>query len=683
MSSILVPKFIGNRTPTSAPKHQNHSQSKEDVAIQLLFHQLRSCQSSTIPPPDLCRIESELQTYINELKLDIENTRKDCQSQIEMFQTTIGNLRSTLSRFEDLSSGSDHCVPVSILGSMNCQQSGCFFRSDIPDELQRHTETGLHCKLQLQNFVVSHGIAIEAVSAPKTASSDADSCQIVTAEHANTSMKPSAISNDANPLGVALQLQAIVETVKGKFSSIQSLSTYFLIAMLTDVGRKTHPDQQQHSNRNNKSIPLHIQDTDLDEKRLSSKGVPRFKCNHCSKRFTRSHTLAEHSRTHKGERPFGCSTCTQRFTRLKDLNRHQLLHSGEKRFICKGTSDTGEQLGCHRRFSREDGLLSHLRSESAFQCLEPLLNSAAEHIFSLTNKVGGDRQYCPDPPNGCGLRFQHLKDFKEHYDSEAGKACVRFRLVAFALPYFDHKRVSDKPRQTTTISSPVHVETSRSNATEASKVPNLSSFTVGISSIPPRSYSKASSSGIFLVNEAETFDSTPRSFALNPRNLLENVYSETDISMSQQTTRAIEYSPSNDSFGPFGFVEETRDIGLRIEGYTPTRGMAGDILQVKVRSFVPLLCAIFNIQIGFFVELEPRLQNLNAILASVEEERISPTSFYRYTVSSRVPYLENQRRMSPLPIILEINGLQRYGGKMFEFFEVGNFMYEEAAEMAS
>ncbi|CZR68970.1 uncharacterized protein PAC_18871 [Phialocephala subalpina] len=481
MSSILAPKFIGNRRPTSAPKHQNHPQSKKDGTIQLLFRQLRSCQSSTIPLPNLCRVESKLQTYINKLKLDIENTRKDCQSQVEMLQKTIGNLRSTLLRFEDLSSESDHCGPVSILGSMNCQSSGCFFRSDKPDELQRHIETGLHCRLQLQNFVVIHGISIEAVSAPKTAS-DTESCQMVIAEHVNTSMKPSAIPNDANPPSVSLELQTIIESVK-------------------------------------------------------------------------------------------------------------------------------------------------------------------EHIFSLTNKAGGEHQYCPNPPNGCGLRFQHLKDFKEHYDSEAGKACVKSRLIAFSLPYFDHKRVDDKPRQTSTIPSPFHVEAPGSNTPEASKVPNVSSFTGRTSPIPARTHSTVFGSRIPLVNEATTFDFPHRSLALTSRKLLEDLYSEKGISMCQQTTRASEYSPSNDSFGPFGFVEETRDIGLRIEGYTPTRGMADDILQVKVGSFVPLLCAVFNIQIGFFVQPEPRLQNLNAILASVEEERISPTSFYRYTVSARVPYPENQPRM--------------------------------------
>ena len=446
--------------------------------------------------------------------------------------------------------------------------------------------------------------------------------------------------------------------------------------MLIDVERETNPDQYQHPNQNNENGPLHCQDMGLDEKRLGSKDVARFKCTHCSTRFTRSHTLIEHSRAHNGERPFGCSTCTKRFTRLKDRNRHQLLHSGEKRFICKGTSDTGEQLGCHRRFAREDGLLSHLRSQSAFQCLEPLLNIAAKHIFSLTNKVGRERQYCPNPPNGCGLRFQHLKDFREHYDSEAGKACVKSRLIAFALPYFDHKRVNDERRQTSTI------ETSHSNATEASKVPTLSSFTGRMSPKPTGTHLEASGSKSPLIDEARTFNSARGSFALTPRKHLEGMYLETTISMCQRTTLDSEYDSSHGSFVPFGFVEETRGIGLQIESYTPTRGIAGNILQVKIVSFVSLLCAVFNIQIGCFVELEPRLQNMNAILASVEEERISPTSFYRYTVSARVPHPGNQPRMTPLPIILEINGLQRYGAKMLEFLEVGHFTYEEAHEAA-
>jgi hypothetical protein len=682
MSSILVPKFVGNRRPTSASKHQNHSQSKEDCTLQLLFHQLRSCQSSTIPLPDLCKIESELQTYINKLKLEMDTTRKGCQSQAKAFQKTIGNLRSTLSPFEDLLSGSDHCAPLSIRGGMKCQQSGCFFRSDKVDELQRHTETGFHCRLQLQNFVVIEATTIEAVSAPKTASSGTEDCPMVVAEHTSTSVKSSAMPNDANPLDVPLQFPMTVESEKGKFSSTQTLSAYFSITILTDVDPEINPGQRQQLNQKNESSPLHCRNTNLDEKSLGSKDVARYKCHDCSKRFTRSHTLAEHSRTHKGERPFGCNLCTKRFTRMKDRNRHERLHSGEKKFICKGISGTGEQLGCHSRFAREEGLLLHLRSESSFQCLEPLLNAAAEHIFSLTNKVGGERQYCANPPNGCGGGFHSLADFKEHCDSEAGKACVRSRLIAFALPFFDHKRVDNTPRQTSTIMSPLQHEAPRPNAREVSMVLDLSSATGGISLTPARANSKASDSRTPLVNEDRTFDFVQSSFALPPEKLMEDLYSGTGINMYQQTSRTNEYGPSNEPFGHFGYVEETRDLGLRIEGYTPTRGVMGDMLQVKVASFVSLLCAVFSIQIGFFVESEPRLQNMNAILASVEEERISPTSFYRYTVSVRVPYPGNQPRMSPLPIILEINGLQRYGGKMFEFFEVGYFTYEEAHEAA-
>jgi len=221
MSSILVPKFIENRRPTSARKHLNHPKPKEDGTTQLIFHSLRSSLSSTIPLPDLCRIESELQTYINKLKLDIENTSKDCQSQVKMLQNTIDNFRSTSSRFEDLSSGSDHCGLMSILGSLNCQQSGCFFRSDKPDEIQRHTETGLHYRLQLQSFVVIRDIAIEAASTPMTVTSDTEGCQMGIAQHVDALMKTSAITNDANPPGTCLEPQTIVESMKGTFSSIQ------------------------------------------------------------------------------------------------------------------------------------------------------------------------------------------------------------------------------------------------------------------------------------------------------------------------------------------------------------------------------------------------------------------------------------------------------------------------------
>jgi hypothetical protein len=656
----------------------------EDGTIQLLFRQLRSFQSPTIPLPDLCGIETELQTYISKLKLEMKNTREDCQSQVDIVQKSTGNLRSTLSRFEDMSSLLGGVAPVSIVGSMNCQQSGCFFRSDKPDELQKHTETGLHCRLQLQNFVVIHGTAIEAVSTPGPVASDMDSHQAVIAEHVNTSMESSAIPHGAKLPGASLELQTMVHSARGKFRSFQPFPTVS-ITMLTDIEPETNPDQHQHHqhpNQYDKSKLLPRQDTDLKGERLGSEDVARFKCHHCSKRFTRSHTLAEHGRTHKGERPFGCNKCTKRFTRLKDRNRHQLLHSGERPFICKGTSDTGKQLGCLSRFAREDGLLSHLRSESAFQCLEPLLNIAAEHIFSLTNKVGGERQYCPNPPNGCGLRFQHLKDFKDHFDSEAGKACVKSRLLAFALPYFDHRRVDGKTRQTSTLPSPVHGEAPHLHPIEASPVPHLSSFADRASPVSASTHSKASDSTIPRVVVAETFDFAAGDFDLAPRKLPQDLYSDRGISTLQHPTSASESSLSNELFGPLESVQGICGIGLRIEGYTPTRGTAGDLLQIEIESFVPLLCAVFSTQIGFFVEPEPRLQNMNAVFATVGEERMSPASFYRYKVSARVPFPGSQPRMSPLPIILEINGLQRYGGKMFEFLEAGHFTYEEAHERA-
>ncbi|KAN0095240.1 hypothetical protein V8E51_015951 [Hyaloscypha variabilis] len=498
--------------------------------------------------------------------------------------------------------------------------------------MQKHTDRGVHSRVQLQNFVVIDGIRFEAVTAPMTTFKGAESHQMAIAEHLDTSTKSAAISNDTNPPGHPVQLETVSRSMQESKNNL---------------GRHDHV----HRSINETSIPLHRQNTHLKEKHLGSQDSARFECNHCSKRFTRSHTLAEHGRIHNGERPFGCSQCPKTFTRLKNRNRHQILHSGEKRFICKGNSDTGQQLGCHRSFAREDCLLSHLRSESAFQCIEPLLNVAAEHIIHLTEKGGEKDQYCPNPPNGCGLPF--------------------------ALPYFDHKRDSNRLRKTSTGSNRLQVEITPSSAVKSSSDLDLSSSVGKRSPVPEIIPSETSDSSFPHVNETVTFDFAADNFNLNARKLPEDLCSETGISIYQTTTSAGEYGFLNDPLGSFAISGQPRDVGLRIEGYNPARGMAGDILQVKVGSFFPLLSVVFNIQIGFSPEAVPRLQNMNAVPASVVGEGISPKFFYRYTLSARVPYPKNQPRMSPLPIILEINGLQRYGGEILELLEVGHFTYDE------
>ncbi|TDZ18863.1 Early growth response protein 1 [Colletotrichum orbiculare MAFF 240422] len=52
----------------------------------------------------------------------------------------------------------------------------------------------------------------------------------------------------------------------------------------------------------------------------------RFRCNICSKSFTRNINLKGHERSHFGERPYACSTCGKAFARLNDCRRHEKIH---------------------------------------------------------------------------------------------------------------------------------------------------------------------------------------------------------------------------------------------------------------------------------------------------------------------------------------------------------------------
>src|SRR5438045_1497249 len=94
----------------------------------------------------------------------------------------------------------------------------------------------------------------------------------------------------------------------------------------------------------------------------------RYKCNICSKRYTRAFNLENHRRSHTGERPFACEVCDKRFRRQYDCKAHQALHSGIKMYECYG-SINGQGWGCHRRFARLSSFQRHMRSMKKCQCL--------------------------------------------------------------------------------------------------------------------------------------------------------------------------------------------------------------------------------------------------------------------------------------------------------------------------
>jgi uncharacterized C2H2 Zn-finger protein len=120
-------------------------------------------------------------------------------------------------------------------------------------------------------------------------------------------------------------------------------------------------------------------------KRPTSKDPVKFKheCETCGERFTRSTTLREHKRTHNGERAFPCSICSKQFARSKDKIRHEALHAGEKQFYCD-LSQSATHGACGRGFSREDGLMAHLRTERGCITYE-LLSHAIERSNNIVS----------------------------------------------------------------------------------------------------------------------------------------------------------------------------------------------------------------------------------------------------------------------------------------------------------
>ncbi|KAI8631124.1 hypothetical protein F5Y19DRAFT_473523 [Xylariaceae sp. FL1651] len=103
-----------------------------------------------------------------------------------------------------------------------------------------------------------------------------------------------------------------------------------------------------------------------------AKSEATYQCPQCDKKFTRSHNLKSHLRSHQGLKPYACCTCSERFTRKSDCDRHKRGHK-EKTFICVGSLKDGSTWGCKTSFGRLDNLVAHFRSKTGRKCIRPQL----------------------------------------------------------------------------------------------------------------------------------------------------------------------------------------------------------------------------------------------------------------------------------------------------------------------
>ncbi len=103
--------------------------------------------------------------------------------------------------------------------------------------------------------------------------------------------------------------------------------------------------------------------------RAQSDSSRSFRCEHCSKSFTRLYNLKSHLVVHARTMPFSCDICSRAFARKSDAKRHRRTHSGEKNWVGGG---------CRMSFSRKDMLTSHLKTRKGQACLEYQQTKGAE-----------------------------------------------------------------------------------------------------------------------------------------------------------------------------------------------------------------------------------------------------------------------------------------------------------------
>lgn len=170
-----------------------------------------------------------------------------------------------------------------------------------------------------------------------------------------------------------------------------------------------------HGTSADRDNPRFPKDEETQPSQRKLKHPATHQCPDCPKSFTRAYILRSHLRTHTDERPFVCTICKKPFHRENDRKRHEKTHGGERDVICGGLSKSGREWGCRRRFTRPDALRKHFQSEAGRKCIREYEE--------------GDKLECRGESKngewGCGNQFASVDALAEHFWSEVGRECMQ------------------------------------------------------------------------------------------------------------------------------------------------------------------------------------------------------------------------------------------------------------------